>query len=98
LGGDKWRAYEAGDSAALPLFALLISTYSFVLPPITNTYSRVQEYEGDIFGLNAARQPDAEAEVDLKLADYRKLDPGPIVEFLFYDHPSGRARIYAAMR
>jgi STE24 endopeptidase len=52
----------------------------------------------DIFGLNAARQPDAEAEVDLKLADYRKLDPGPIEEFLFYDHPSGRARIYAAMR
>jgi STE24 endopeptidase len=96
--GDKWRAKAAGDLAALPLFALLISIYFFVLTPITNTYSRVQEYEADIFGLNAARQPDAEAEVDLKLADYRKLDPGPIEEFLFYDHPSGRRRIYAAMR
>jgi STE24 endopeptidase len=84
--------------AALPLFALLIFTYFFVLTPIDNTYSRTQEYEADIFGLNAAHQPDGEAEVDLKLADYRKLDPGRIEEFLFYDHPSGRTRIYAAMR
>jgi STE24 endopeptidase len=96
--GDKWRAHAAGDLAALPLFALLISSYFFVLTPILNTYSRIEEYEADIFGLNAARQPDAEAEVDLKLADYRKLDPGPIEEFFFYDHPSGRTRIYAAMR
>jgi STE24 endopeptidase len=96
--GDKWRAHAAGDLAALPLLALLISSYFFVLTPINNTYSRVQEYEADIFGLNAARQPDAEAEVDLKLGDYRKLDPGPIEEFLFYDHPGGRTRIYAAMR
>jgi STE24 endopeptidase len=96
--GDKWRAHTAGDLAALPLFALLISTYFFVLTPIANTYSRVQEYEADIFGLNAARQPDAEAEVDLKLGEYRKLDPGPIEEFLFYDHPGGRTRIFAAMR
>jgi STE24 endopeptidase len=32
------------------------------------------------------------------LGEYRKLDPGPIEEFLFYDHPSGRTRITAAMR
>jgi STE24 endopeptidase len=96
--GDKWRARTAGDLAALPLFVLLILTFFFVLTPIINAYSRVQEYEADIFGLNAARQPDAEAEVDLKLGEYRKLDPGPIEEFLFYDHPSGRTRIYAAMR
>ena len=96
--GEKWRVHAAGDLAALPLFAFLILTYFFVLRPILNTYSRVEEYEADIFGLNAARQPDAAAEVDLKLADYRKLDPGPLEEFLFYDHPSGRARIYAAMR
>jgi STE24 endopeptidase len=96
--GDEWRVHEAGDLAALPLFALLILTYLFVLTPAFNNYSRAEEYEADIFGLNAARQPDAEAEVDLKLADYRKLDPTPLEEFLFYDHPSGRTRIYAAMR
>jgi STE24 endopeptidase len=96
--GDKWRTHSAGDLAALPLFAFLILTYLFVLTPIDNSYSRTEEYEADIFGLNAARLPDAEAEVDLKLADYRKLDPGTLEEIIFYDHPSGRVRIYAAMR
>jgi STE24 endopeptidase len=28
---------------------------------------------------------------------YRKLDPSPLEEFLFFDHPSGRARIRMAM-
>jgi len=96
--GDKWRTHSAGDLAALPLFAFLILAFLFVLTPIDNSYSRTEEYEADIFGLNAAREPDAEAEVDLKLADYRKLDPGTLEEIIFYDHPSGRVRIYAAMR
>jgi STE24 endopeptidase len=38
------------------------------------------------------------AEVDLKLIEYRKPDPGPIEEFIFYDHPSPRFRIHDAMR
>ena len=96
--GEKWRARGVGDLAALPLFALLLSIFFFVLTPITNTQSRTDEYEADIFGLNASGQPDGEAQVDLKLGDYRKLDPGPVEEFIFFDHPSGRTRIYAAMR
>ena len=96
--GSSWRVRSVDDLAALPLFALLIALYFFLLTPITNTYIRSQEYEADIFGLNAAGQPDGEALVDLKLGDYRKLDPGPIEEFIFFDHPSGRTRIYAAMR
>jgi len=28
---------------------------------------------------------------------YRKLNPGPVEEFIFFDHPSGRARIRMAM-
>ena len=46
-----------------------------------------------MYGLNAARQPDGEANVDMLLGEYRKLDPGPIEEFVFYDHPSGRTRL-----
>ncbi len=56
------------------------------------------ESEADLFGLNAARQPDGQAKAILKLAEYRKLDPGPLEEWILYDHPSGRARIFAAMR
>ena len=48
--------------------------------------------------MNASQQPDGFAEVSLKLGEYRKLDPGKLEEILFYDHPSGRNRINAAMR
>jgi len=34
----------------------------------------------------------------LKLGEYRKMSPGPVEEFIFYDHPSGRNRILMAMR
>ncbi|MGH9317978.1 MAG: M48 family metallopeptidase [Thermoanaerobaculia bacterium] len=96
--GEKWGVRGIGDLAGLPVLALLISFYFFFLTPVTNTIIRAQEYEADMYGLNASRQPDGEAEVDLKLGEYRKLDPGPVEEFIFFDHPSGRVRIFAAMR
>lgn len=96
--GERWGAREITDVAALPLAILLFSIYFFVLTPVTNSWTRMEEYEADIFGLDAARQPDGEALVDLKLGDYRKLDPAPLEEVLFFDHPSGRTRINAAMR
>jgi STE24 endopeptidase len=96
--GERWRLHGVEDLATMPLLLLIISVYGFVLTPLTNTYTRTAEYEADIFGLNAARQPDGMALVSLKLGDYRKLSPGPVEEFIFFDHPSGRTRIYAAMR
>jgi STE24 endopeptidase len=96
--GERWSIPSAGDAAVIPLASLLLLILSFVFTPIFNTFSRTQEYEADLYGLNAARQPDGEAAVDLKLGEYRKLDPTPIEEFLFFDHPGGRTRIYAAMR
>ena len=94
----RWRVREIGDVAGLPLAALLFSGYLFALTPVLNSIIRVQEAEADIFGLNAAQQPDGFAQIALKLSEYRKLDPGPLEEVVFYDHPSGRARILAAMR
>ena len=96
--GAKWGIRDIGDPAVLPLAVLLASVFFFVLTPVNNSWTRMQEYEADIFGLNAARQPDAEAKVDLMLGEYRKLDPGPLEEIIFFDHPSGRTRITAAMR
>jgi len=96
--GERLQIRGTTDVAVLPLAALLLALFFFVTTPINNTWSRTQEYEADIFGLNAGRQPDGEAAVDLKLGDYRKLDPSPLEEFLFFDHPSGRTRITAAMR
>jgi STE24 endopeptidase len=95
---QKWGIRDIGDVAVLPLGMLLVTVYFFMLTPITNSYTRAEEIEADIYGLNAARQPDAEAHVDLMLGEYRKLSPSPLEEFLFFDHPSGRNRIYMAMR
>jgi STE24 endopeptidase len=96
--GTRWRLRAISDPAALPVAALILWLIALVSMPLTNSFTRSQEYQADIFGLNAAREPDGEAEVDLLLGEYRKLDPTPVEEFLFFDHPSGRTRIYNAMR
>jgi STE24 endopeptidase len=96
--GEKWQIRNIGDPAVLPLVVLLGSIFFFILTPLMNTYSRTDEFQADMFGLNAARQPDGFAQAALHLAEYRKMEPGPIEEWIFYDHPSGRNRIYAAMR
>ena len=96
--GEKWEVRGITDVAVLPLAVIAFSLFFFLMTPVTNTITRTQEYEADMYGLNAARQPDGEANVDMLLGEYRKLDPGPVEEFVFYDHPSGRTRITAAMR
>lgn len=96
--GERWQIRGVGDLAVLPLAMLLVSIFFFVLTPVMNTLSRTIETEADVFGLNASRQPDGFAQIALQLAEYRKLSPGPVEEWLFYDHPSGRVRIYTAMR
>jgi STE24 endopeptidase len=96
--GEQWDVRGVTDVAVLPLAMILLSLFFFFMTPVTNTISRTMEFEADMYGLNAARQPDGEANVDLMLGEYRKLDPSPIEEFVFFDHPSGRTRITAAMR
>jgi STE24 endopeptidase len=96
--GERFEIHGITDMAVLPLVELTLTALLFVLTPVTNSYIRVNEYEADIFGLNAARQPDGFASVALKLAQYRKINPGPTEEWIFYDHPSGRTRIFSAMR
>jgi STE24 endopeptidase len=96
--GERWRVRGIDDPAGMPLLALVFSSFLLVLTPVLNTYVRETEAAADIFGLNAARQPDGFALIALKLAEYRKLDPGPIEELVWYDHPSGRARIRMAMQ
>jgi STE24 endopeptidase len=95
--GERWQISSASDPAVVPLVVLLVAVLSFVLTPINNTFVRVQEKEADMFGLNASRQPDGFAQAAIHLGEYRKMRPGPIEEFLFYDHPSGYNRIHSAM-
>lgn len=96
--GEAWGVRGVDDPAGLPLLAALLSLFFFFATPVTTTISRTIEAEADLFGLNAAREPDGFAEVALKLAEYRKLEPSRIEELLFFDHPSGKSRIQMAMR
>lgn len=95
--GERWGVRGIADPAGLPLLSLIFSTVFFLLTPVINTAVRVTEREADAFSINTAREPDGMAKVALKLGEYRKLDPSPMEEFIFFDHPSGRARIRMAM-
>ena len=95
--GGKWQVRGIGDTAVVPLVVLLASIFFFVLTPVMNTFIRTQEHEADMYGLNASRQPDGFAQAAIHLGEYRKMSPGTLEEWVFYDHPSGRRRIHDAM-
>jgi STE24 endopeptidase len=96
--GERWQIRGVGDTAVLPLVFLIVSVFGFLATPFLNTHTRTNEYEADMYGLNASRQPDGFARAAIHLGEYRKMSPGPVEEWIFFDHPSGRNRIRAAMR
>jgi len=96
--GERWQIRGIGDTAVLPLVVLLGSIFALVVTPVMNTHTRTNEHEADMYGLNASRQPDGFAQGAIHLGEYRKMSPGPVEEWMFFDHPSGRNRIHDAMR
>jgi len=96
--GERWNVRGIGDPAVLPLVALLGSIFLFILTPVLNTQTRTDEHEADMYGINASRQPDGFAQAAIHLGEYRKMKPGPLEEWIFFDHPSGYQRILDAMR
>src|SRR2546421_7454805 len=97
IWGDRWDVRGISDPAGLPLLTLIFVTFVFLMTPVLNSIVRQCEREADQFGINTSREPDGESKVALKLGTYRKLDPSPLEEVIFFDHPSGRARIQMAM-
>ena len=97
LGAD-WGVRGIDDYAGAPLLIALVTLFVFLVTPLANTLTRTAEIEADLFGLNAGREPDGFATVVLKTVKQRKAQPGALEEAIFYDHPSPRSRILAAMR
>jgi len=95
--GERWGIRSISDPAGMPLLFAIISFLLLLATPIQNNITRFHEHQADIFGLNAAREPDGFAESALLLSEYRKMEPSPLEEWLFYDHPSGYQRIHMAM-
>jgi STE24 endopeptidase len=96
--GEKWGINNISDISSLPLFVLIFSFYILIATPFINNIIRITESEADIFGLNAAREPDGFASVSMKLSEYRKINPGWLEEIIFFDHPSGKTRVMMAMK
>jgi STE24 endopeptidase len=95
--GQRWDVRGIADPAGFPLLMLIFLAFAFLMTPVLNSITRITEREADQFGINTSREPDGAAKVSLRLGAYRKLDPTPLEEFIFFDHPSGRTRIQMAM-
>lgn len=95
--GARWNVRTVADPAVAPLFGIILSLYFLVLTPLINSIIRTNEIEADAFGFNAAREPDGFAMTAMQLSEYRKIEPTPLEETLFFDHPSGRTRVRMAM-
>ncbi|OFX84423.1 MAG: peptidase M48 [Bacteroidetes bacterium GWF2_33_16] len=93
----KWAIAGISDIVGFPLIVFLFSAFFFIASPVMNNIIRSNEVEADIFGLNTAREPDGFASVAMKLSTYRKISPGKLEEIVFFDHPSGKTRVYNAM-
>ena len=96
--GDRWGVRNLADPASMPLLSILLAVIGVIATPITNTITRTAESDADAFGLNTAREPDGFALVAMKLSEYRKIEPDPLEEMVFFDHPSGATRVRMSMQ
>ena len=97
--GAKWGGIrDLGDPASMPVLGILMAVFFMLATPLTNTMIRVDESQADAFGLDVAQEPDGFASAAMKLSEYRKIEPGPIEELLFFDHPSGATRVRMSMQ
>jgi STE24 endopeptidase len=93
------RSGAAGiaDPVGLPTLSVIIATLGLLATPLTNTATRLQESDADAFSLRVAHEPTGLAKALVKTIEYRADSPGPLEEFLFYDHPSVRRRVQRTM-
>jgi len=101
--GVRWKIYGPQDWAALAVLLLLVEGMAFFSSPLVNGYSRREEHQADIFGLElihgivpnsaqvAAHSFQAMGEIDL--ADP---NPPPFITFWLYSHPPLAERLVFA--
>lgn len=80
---------------ALPLLFLVLSIFSLLLMPLLNMISRKFEYEADEFAVKSTGDKQSFISSLQKLSKINLADenPNPVVEFIFYSHPSIKKRI-----
>jgi STE24 endopeptidase len=98
----SWSLTQAGfsgltDLRALPLLAIWVSLFAVAVMPWGNMLSRKHEREADAYAVKATANAAAFASALRKLASLNLADPEPhpLIEFLFYSHPSIHRRLQA---
>ena len=93
--GERWRIRGVSDWASLPALLLIASIFGFFSDPVANAYSRWQEHQADIYGLEVihgiVENPAAVAAHSFQVLGEEGLDepdPNPFIEFWTYSHPS----------
>ncbi len=87
--------YRPHDLEAIPYLGLILFFYSLLTGPVSNWVSRRFEYQADQFAADSTGQPLVYKQSLKKLAELNLADesPHPVIEFLFYSHPSISHRI-----
>jgi STE24 endopeptidase len=92
--GGEWRIYGPSDWASFAVLLLLVEIGMFIASPVVNGFSRMQEHDADVYGLEVTHGivPDS-SEVAARtfqvLGDADLADPNPpdFITFWLYSHP-----------
>jgi STE24 endopeptidase len=92
--GEAWQIRGINDLAALPVLMLALSLLTLVAEPIGNAFSRYQEHEADLYGLEVTHglfpnNGEVAASAFQKLGEksYSYPTPNPAFVFWSYSHP-----------
>jgi STE24 endopeptidase len=98
--GSAWGIRGLDDWASLPAILLLLTLFGFVTSTLGNGFSRFQENQADIYGLEVTHSilADPGQACAWSFQNYGEKvlvdpDPNPVQVFLFYDHPPVRDRV-----
>ena len=96
---EQQHLYRAlTDPATLPFFLVLIGIFSLLIMPLSNGITRIIEYQADEYALQATGKIEDFKSAMRRLANQNlaEVEPAPIIEFLFYSHPSINKRLQHA--
>ena len=103
-GGD-WKIYGPEDWAALAVLLMLVEIGAFLLAPVSNGFSRMQEHDADVYGLEVTHGiiPDSSevaAQSFQVLGEVDLADPNPpeFITIWLYTHPPLTDRLVFAHR
>jgi STE24 endopeptidase len=101
--GGEWRIYGPEDWACFAVLLLLLEIGTFLVSPVVNGFSRMQEHAADVYGLEVTHGivPDSSevaAQTFQVLGEVDLADPNPpeFITFWLYSHPPLAERLVFA--